>query len=234
MFDPVTGGAGLALNIVGGMISRAEATKNANAQAAARNAALTQYLQKQAALSDEGRGYLNTNVDKYAPGNTQLPDAQDNRTGVITKTVGQMSDPNAIPTTRGAPPAVRGEIAKRMLEAFNRSTDHAKAMGKVGGYGDQWFNNNIDINDTNRKVGTLNNFARGNASILQSQQDLAEIGATRQPSLWGPILQAGGQFALGAAGRGGFDGGGRVGSTLAHTQYAAAFPTPIGSYEWGI
>lgn len=231
MFDPVTAGIGLGASIIGGIISRNDATKNANAQAAARNAVLQQYLNKQAGLEKEGRGFLDNVMAKYAPGNTQLADAQGNRTGVITDTVGNMSDPNAIPTTRGASPAVRGEIAKRMLSAFQRSTDHAKAMGKMGGYTDQWFNNNVGINDASRNIDVLNNFSRGNTGILQSQQDLAEAAAYKRPSLWGPILQAGGQFALGAAGRGGLG----FGSTAGGQSLADALRIGAANQQgWGI
>lgn len=225
MINPVTGGLGLAASVAGSLISRSEAIKNANAQAAARNAVLKQYTDKQAALENEGRGYLNKTLDTYAPGNTQLQDAQAGRNATISNTVGAASDPNTVPTTNGAPPAVKGEIAKRMLEAFQRSTAHAKALGNTGGYGDQWFNNNVGINDTSRNIGVLNNFSRGNTGILQSQQDLAETAAYKRPSLWGPILQAGGSALLGASGRG---FGGAASPLSNGSTYAQAFPTPIG------
>lgn len=226
MLNPVTAGLGLGASIAGSLISRSEATKNANATAAARNAVLQPYLEKQRGLETEGRGYLDKTLGTYAPGNTQLQDAQDARNATISGTVGNMSDPNTVPTTRGAPPAVKGEIAKRMLDAFQRSTAHAKALGNAGGYGDQWFNNNVDINDTSRNIGVLNNFSRGNTGILQSQQDLAEAAAYKRPSLWGSILQAGGSALLGASGRG-FSLGGAAPLSNGST-YAQAFPTPIG------
>ena len=187
-------------NILGGLMGRRDSIDNANAVAAARNDVLLRYLKQQRGLENEGRGHLKGTVDTYAPGNTQLPDAQGARTDAITTAVGGMSDPNAVAVSRSAPKNVRGEIAKRMLTAFEDSTARAKAMGSLGGYGDQWSNNNANIVDTGRKINTLNNFSRGNSAILSSQQDLAQIGATKEPSIWGPILQAGGKMLMSTAG----------------------------------
>ena len=194
---------GLGANILGGLISRSDGIENANAIAAARNAVLLDYLKKQKKLEMEGRGHLDTTVGTYAPGNTQLADAQGARMGAIETTQGGMSDPGAVTVSRSAPKNVRGEIAKRMLTAFQDSTARAKAMGSLGGYGDQWSNNAVNIGDTGRKINTLQNFSRGNSAILQSQQDLAQIGATKEPSIWGPVLQAGGSLLM----KGGFGGG---------------------------
>lgn len=207
MFDPVSlaiMGGGMAAKLGGDLISRRDAIENANAIAEARNSVLLKYLSDQKKLEQEGRGYLKTTLDTYAPGNTQLPDAQAARTGVITSTMGGPSDPGDITVSRSAPKNVRGTIAKRMLASFEDATERAKAMGSLGGYGDQWSNNNAGIVDTGRRINTLNNFSRGNSGILSSQQDLAQIGATQQPSIWGPVLSAGGSLLMnvGAGGMG--------------------------------
>ena len=231
MVDIPTAALGMSGTIIGGLIERQQANKQAKAVAEARNAALRQYLSKQEGLEQEGRGLLDGVVARYADGNTQLADAQGNRTGVIIDTVGKTSDPNAIQHTRDASPAVTSEIAKRMLAAYNRATDHAKAMGAVGGYGDQWFNNNVATGDVARQIGTLQNFSRGNTAILQSQQDLAEAAAYKQPSMWGSLLKGVGNLALTASGgRGLFGGSGGQGfpTVDATNQFAAAFPRPIG------
>jgi hypothetical protein len=191
---------GLGANILGGLISRSDANKSAAAQAEARNSVLREYLAKQLALEEESRGHLNKTVDTYGKGNTQLKDAQTARTGAVTETLGAASDPGDIPTSRSAPKNVRSEIAKRMLTAYQDATTRAKAMGAVGGYGDQWTNNNFNIGDTSRQMNTISNFARGNQNILSSQQDLAQIGATKQPSIWGPVLSAGGSLLMGMGG----------------------------------
>lgn len=193
-------------------MQRSDAQKNAGAQAAARNAVLADYIRKQNGLEAEGRGHLDNTMAGYAPGaqDQRLQDAQTARVGAATGAMGPMSDPNAVTVSGSAPPVVRGEIAKRMLAAFQSATDRAKAMGNLSGYGDQWFQNNADIADSARRIGTLNNFARGNAGILQSQQDLAQLGATKAPSIWGPILSGAGSLAMsiGAGGMGGMGAGG--------------------------
>lgn len=193
----------MAAKIGGDLMQRNDAAASDAAQAAARNQVLLKYLKQQRGLEMEGRGYLDNTMAGYAPGaqDTLLADKQQGRTDAAVGAIGPMSDPNAVTVSGSAPQAVRGEIAKRMLTAFTGARDRARAMGALSGYGDQWFDNNADVADTARRVGTLNNFSRGNSAILSSQQDLAQMGAKQPGSMWGPILSAGGS-ALMSAGMG--------------------------------
>lgn len=199
--------AATGLKVAGGLLGRREADKNAEAVANARNSALMSYLKRQGDLADEARGYFTTRMADYAPGvqDKALATAQDSRSAALTGNLTAPSDGSEIAVSRSAPPIVRGEIAKRMLDAFNTSTERAKAMGKLGGYGDTWLNNTFGLADTSRRIGTVNNFSQAEAAMLGNQLDLAEAAAPRSSSIWPGILSAGGDLlALGA----GFFGGG--------------------------
>ena len=113
-----------------------------------------------------------------------LTDAQGARTTAITGNQTAPSDGSDVAISRSAPKIVRGEIAKRMLDAFNASTDRAKAMGTLGGYTDAWLSNNLGLQDTSRRIGTVNNFSQAESSLLGSEQDLAQQAATKTPSIW--------------------------------------------------
>lgn len=195
--------ASAALSAGGAAITRSEQDANANSIASARNGVLQQYLDRQRKLGQEGRGYFDKRMEDYAPGKQgeALDKAQTERTDSILKDV---SAPNtdAIPLTGSTPQVVKGEIAKRMLTTFQQATDRAKAAGKVGGYGDTWLGNNFGVADTARRVGTVNNFSQNEAALLPNEQQFAEIAARKQPSMWGPILSAGGNMLAAGAGRG--------------------------------
>jgi hypothetical protein len=206
MCDPGTLGlmaASAGLSAGGAAIQRSEADANANSIASARNGVLQQYLDRQRKLGEEGRGYFDTRMQDYAPGKQAeaLDKAQADRTEGILKNV---SAPNvdAVPLTGSTPQVVKSEIAKRMLATFQQATDRAKAAGKLSGYGDSWLGNNLGVADTARRVGTVNNFSQNEAALLPNEQQFAEVAARKQPSIWGPILSAGGNLVASAAGRG--------------------------------
>jgi|WetSurMetagenome_2_1015567.scaffolds.fasta_scaffold421351_2 hypothetical protein len=201
-YDAVGALAGpVGMTVLGGAMQRRDAAAQARATAEARNNILTQYLQKQADFAKESRGYLDTRMGDYAPGaqDAALSNAQTARTATSTGAITGPSDGSEIAFSSSAPAVVRGEYAKRMLSAFNSATERAKASGKLGGYGDTWLGNNVGIADTGRRIDTVNNFSRGETGILNDQMDLAEIGAKKEASIWGPILSGAGKIGTSLA-----------------------------------
>jgi hypothetical protein len=63
--------------------------------------------------------------------------------------------------------------------------NHGSATGKLGGYGDQWFNQNLGEQDAARKLGVGNLFANETKSLIDPEQDLAAAAAYKTPSTWG-------------------------------------------------
>jgi hypothetical protein len=198
----ITGGLASGL---GGLISQREAEEDARRRTEARMASLRRSLARQDAFAGEARGHFDTRMGDYAPGvqDTRLADAQGARTEAITSNI-TVPTADDVPYSRSAPAVVRGTLAKRMLGVFNDATERAKTAGALGGYGDTWQGNALGVADTGRRIATVNDFSRQEAAMLPMEQDLAEAGAAKKPSLWGPILSAGGNLAASFAGRGGF------------------------------
>jgi hypothetical protein len=96
-----------------------------------------------------------------------------------------------------APPAVRAAYNSDLGSAFNFDTNAAKAAGTLGGYGDEWFNSGLGEQAAARTIGAGNSIAEEDKSVIQPEQQLASIEAYRPPSIWGQILQGGGNL-LGA------------------------------------
>jgi hypothetical protein len=204
MCDPFTAAAAVGLNVGAKILSNNEATNNAKAEAAARNAVLQDTLRREQGFADSNKTQLDTNLAHYAPGaqQTQLQDAQTARGNTVT---GNMTTANAndVPLTADAPAAVRGEIAKRLMSVHDGAVERAKNNANLGGYGDTWLTNSLNTADADRNIGVNNNYANGQKSILSSLQDSAGAAAYKPPSIWSTILGGASSLAAGAAGRGG-------------------------------
>ena len=201
--DPVTLGIGLALSGAGAAVSSHESSKNAESIAAARNKALMQSLARQRAFADEARGMFNQRMGGYQPDAQakSLDDAQTARTDAATANMVPAS-PSDVPISGTAPDVVKGVVAKRLLDSFTAATDRAKAAGRLGGYGDNWLGGDFGVADTARRIGTINNFAQHEARLLPMEQDFAQIAATKQPSILGPLLSTAGNIFAAGAGKG--------------------------------
>lgn len=205
---------GAGLSGAGSYLGKKDASKNAADVAAARNRVLRENLGKIDQFAAQGRGLFDTRMADYSPTaqGGALTNAQTARSGEMTS--GMTAPPvGDIPLSADAPNAVKSEIAKRMLSAFQTATERAKASGKLGGYNDAWTTNALGVNDTGRRVGTINNFARGEASLIEPLQDAAAVQAYKPPALLPQVMTFAGNILAGAGGRG-MGGGGAPITTI--------------------
>jgi hypothetical protein len=197
--DPLSVGlllAGTGASIGGGILGRNDALANAQRAAEARNAVLAANIAKQQGFYDTNKGTFDANMSNYAqPAQAQqLQTAQDTRSAANTGNMTQV-DPNSILTQADGSPAVKSEIVKRMLGTFNMATDRAKSMGKLGGYGDSWLQNQFGNLQADRDIGVTNSFAEGRKALLGPEQDAASAAAYQPPSIWGSLLSGAGSIA---------------------------------------
>jgi hypothetical protein len=127
-----------------------------------------------------------------------------------------------------APPALAASRASQMKNATDFVDNQGAATGKLGGYGDQWFNSNLAEQDAARKVGIGNLFANETKSLIGPEQDLAGAASYKTPSFVPGLLQGVGNMMGSYAGR----GGNRQSSGGAQPQY---YPSGSGgdSLDWG-
>lgn len=212
-FDPLSLGVAAATAGLGGYLSGKDKQKAAQREADARNFSLAQGVQKQNEYAGANRNDFNGGMTAFSPEAqaTGLATAQDARTagnvGNMTQDTGAGA---AVPESSS--PAVRGEIAKRMLKTFQQSTDQAKAAGKLGGYGDQQLSNSLGVAQTGRDINTRNSQASLDASLIAPKADLAATASYRHPSPWGNILQLAGNMMGAYRGSPGAPGGNYGGS----------------------
>ena len=227
--------ASTAASVGGGILSRNTQRQHADRVAARnlqvareRNAVRDQYRERQKAWGDEAQGENNRAIDAMAP------EAQAKKQGEVTdaraavaQNIQRAPVAGEAPISGSAPSVVQSEIASRMLKAYEDSQAHAGRAAKLGGYGDVWQRNAMDLNDTNRRVSTLNNFSRGDMSLLPYDQDFAEYlvpQAKMKSNVWGDVLTGVGKLGSAAAGSGAFGGAGAAGGAAGMTNTGWANP----------
>lgn len=204
MCDPVTLGIAVATGVAGKLVSNSESVNNANAQAAAANQVLQTTLGKEQGFQGSNTAELDKNLANYAPGaqDTQLAGAQTARANTSTGNM-TTTNPNSVPVTSDAPPAVAAALKNDMASVDAGSKNRATLAAKLGGYGDSLLTNQLNTASADRNIGVTNNFADGQKAILPALQQDAMAGAYKPPSIWSTILGGGSQIAAGAAGSAG-------------------------------
>ena len=95
---------------------------------------------------------------------------------------------SSTPVAGDAPPAVAANRGSQLKDAFDFATNQATATGKLGGYGDSWFNSSLAEQDAARKIGVGNLYANETKSLISPEQDLAGAAAYKTPSPLGQAL----------------------------------------------
>jgi hypothetical protein len=170
------------------MWGRSDALNNAQREANARNGVLS------SAIGNLNQICGNTNAPAFSgavggiPTAASLGKAQDARTGAI---LGNVKGPaGGTPIASDAPPAVAASRAGAMKNAMDFVGNQGAATGRLGGYGDSWFNSGLNEQDAARKVGIGNLFANETKSLIAPEQDLAAAAAYKTPS-WIPGVMQG-------------------------------------------
>jgi hypothetical protein len=201
MCDPATLGLGIGASAAGSLISQNSALNNAQAQANAANGVLQEGIGQLANVYNKNNAPAFNSAVNAVANPTGLADAQAARAGTITGNLVK-PDVNTIPLDPNAPPAVKAAYNSDLGSAFNFDTNAAKAAGTLGGYGDQWFNSGLAEQGAARTIGAGNSIAEEDKSIIQPEQQLAEIEAYHPPSIYGQLLSGAGNIGGSAAGAG--------------------------------
>lgn len=201
MCDPVTLGIALAASAGGKAIN----DQNTLSKVGAANAVLGQKIGVLDNLGTQNEGTFNANLANYTP-DAQAKDLADAQTARSNTAVGNISNPdqagaNDVPVAGDAPPVVKSTIAKRMLDTYDGAVSRAQAVGKLGGYTDAWFNNNLGNQGAGRNIGYTNDIAEGQKALIGPEQQMAMAATGNSPL--GSILQGTGNLMGFYAGNGG-------------------------------
>lgn len=184
---------GAGLGVAGTAISQNEQQQMAQDQADARNEALRATLLKNDRLAQETR---ETFADRLNKGSKDTVDEQNKNAGKdrTTDLKAAVEKTNEMDALQGAnisgtaPDVVGSDLAKRMKTVMAEGKDQAKALGKLGAYGDSWLKQGFLDTQAGRDIGVTTNKAAGNSAIMPYAQDFAEMQATHPLSPIGSIL----------------------------------------------
>lgn len=205
MCDPITIGA-MALAAGGSAVNGMEASNTRNSMIQARNAATQAELQRQREYQAQASGVQSDTMAKFTP----EQQAKDLTTQQTTATKGFQDntptiDSAAFTSGAGAPRVVQDAAAKKVGDVFTRASNLNTSLGGLTGYDQRFFGNNIDLNNSARKLGTINDFAKTSSAVGGLEQSAAYSNAYRPNSGIGDIMQFAGNVGAYGSGKGWFN-----------------------------
>jgi hypothetical protein len=183
----IASGAGVA----GTMITQNEMQQNAERQAEARNRVLQATMAKNDTLAQQSRDTFAQRVADANKTQDQQQKASKSRQDVLNKAVEktpEIQKNEGASISGSAPDIVDSDLASRMKSVIAEGKDRAKALSKLGGYGDSWLKQGFMDAQAGRDIGVTTNKAAGNSAILPYAQDIAEWKATEPISPLGAII----------------------------------------------
>lgn len=203
--DPITIAA-LAASAAGTALTGYEQNQTQNAMIGARNSATQAELLRQQDFQRQADATHQATMTKFKP----EQQAKDLTTQQATATENYTANtPSAAttttPTSAGAPRVVQDAAAKSAGDVFRRASNYNAALGNLTGYDQRFFNNNLNLNSSARKLATTSDFARTSAAVNGIEQNAAYRNAFRPNSGMGDLLQFGGNVGAYGAGKGWFN-----------------------------
>lgn len=106
-----------------------------------------------------------TASQEQAPQEQSLEKAVEARTAAITPQAPAKYD--YVQGAATAPSEVKGDIARKMVQALQAGQQEAKRGAKVGAYGDVLYGNRLNLSRAGERIGQLQNFQQGGLGTLQ-------------------------------------------------------------------
>ncbi len=209
-FDPLSLAliaGGTAASVGGSLYANNEANRQAEAQANARMQELDAFRKKNAQYQQQAQGLLKNSIAGFEqPAQTnKLATAQADRAQIINNALDNNATATTdVPLSGSAPQVVQDEIAKRSEAADKTNRASADALGRLKGYDDAMFGNQMDLLGTGRNMDIINNFAKSDLEMLPYYQDFAQLRAYKPSNGLGALLQGLGGLASAAGGSGKF------------------------------
>lgn len=203
--DPVTAGS-LALSAAGQAYNSYEANKSQSAQINARNAATLAELERSRAYQKRSNSEFDATLNAFAPQSqaAALTSQQDSVANAFTANTPKSAEVGSISTT-GAPRVVADSANKSVADAFAKTNASSAALGKVAGWDQRAFNNNINLDGSARNLDLISDFAKTSSAVNGIEQRAAYNNAFRPSSGIGDILSFAGSVGAYGGGRGWFN-----------------------------
>lgn len=197
---PAVLGAGA--NALGSMLTGQEEAANAEAAIRARNKVTRRELKRQDKFTRNAAGVFTNALDLFDADrvDTRMQRADNQATGAV---VGNLPTDFGSIGTALAPQALQKDAATFTGEGAAEGQKFGDTLGQLLSH-DQWlFNNDRALAKTGHKLNRISDSARGSAGVSAIEQAVAGGNAQTPPSIWGPLLQAGGTIGSYLVGQGG-------------------------------
>lgn len=202
MCDPISIGS-VALGAIGAGVNAYESNQTQHSMINARNAATMAELDRQRGYQAKSQKLFDESLNNFTP-ETQaksLTDAQ----GASTAGYQANAPISAGSVSTGSgPKVVKTAEDKAVADAFARGSAKDAALGKLQGWDQRAFNNNVNLNDSGRNLDLNTDFAKTSAAVGGLEQDAAYRNAYRPNSGIGDILGFAGSVGAYQGGKGGF------------------------------
>lgn len=176
----------LATSLIGGQLQASSQREQQNEQLnqnlaaeSARNATLQRFLAQQEEYQSTNQKTLDSTIaDASQPkvAGVQAADATQRMQNADSAVKGVIT-PNIAPPSATGSNLVQNDLNARVAAGQGRATAQTNAAATLGAYGDvNAYLHNSALN-AERQIGTTNDFARGDAALLPSEQQFAEFEA---------------------------------------------------------
>lgn len=197
---PAVLGAGA--NALGSMLTGQEEAANAEAAIRARNKVTRRELKRQDKFTRNAANVFTNALDYFDADrvDTRMDKADRQATGAV---VGNIPMEFGSIGSALAPAALQEDAATFTGKGAAEGQQFGDSLGQLLSH-DQWLlNNDRALSRTGHKLNRISDFARGSAGVSAIEQAVAGGNAQQPPSIWGPVLQAGGTIGSYLAGQGG-------------------------------
>lgn len=196
-------GLGIGTSVLGGELQansqRQQQEQELNQNLAAeqgRNAVLQRFLATQKQYQGQNQEVLNTAVSNDTQPKLAAAQAADEaqREQGANSAVQGVITPNIAPPSSTGSTVTQSDLNARTAAALGRASAITNANATLGAYGDANAYMRNSALDAQRKIGTTNEFAQGDAALLGPEQQFADfsarVGNPIQPvSTWGSAIQ---------------------------------------------
>lgn len=186
----------------GALINASETNATRQRMTGARNAATRAEMDRQRVFQDKSGKMFDESLNNFSPEQQAAALIGDQATATSGYSANAPIAVGSVSSGNG-PAVVKTAEDKSIADAFARGSAKDAALGKLAGWDQRAFGNNIKLNTSGRELDLNTDFAKTSAGVNRLEQDAAYNNAFRPNSGIGDILGFAGSVGAHYGGKGG-------------------------------